>query len=108
MKDSQTQKPYANKNAESVLEVMRVLTRNMADGFTPTELARATGYSQSAITRYIYTLEKTGFAERIPETGRICPSMWFAQASLGMLESLDSRIRRTTERKQRMHRGLHG
>jgi DNA-binding IclR family transcriptional regulator len=103
-----TNQPPRHKESQSaakVLAVMKVLTRNFAHGFSPTELARETGYSPSDITRYIGTLESAGFAQRITETGRIRPSVWFAQSSLAMLQSLDSAQQRMTELQQRITKG---
>lgn len=92
------------KSAGKVLAVLKVLTRNMADGYSPTELARETGFSMSDITRYVNTLENAGFAERIQETGRVRPSVWFGQCAFAMLQSLDSRAERLNEIKQRISR----
>ncbi|MEC4750031.1 helix-turn-helix domain-containing protein [Methylomicrobium sp. Wu6] len=93
------------KSTLKVLAVMKVLTRNMAHGFSSSELARETGLSASDITRYVNTLENAGFAERIAETGRIRPSIWFAKSSLAMLHSIDQAQERLGEIKQRMNRG---
>lgn len=98
----------AEKNTNSaakVLSVLDVLLRNFAHGFSPTELARETGYSASDITRYTQTLEKSGFAERIPETGRIRPSHRFAQYSIQILKSLDSAAARIKESQDRLNKG---
>jgi DNA-binding IclR family transcriptional regulator len=62
---------------------------------TPTELA--TGLGSSSITRYVATLEEKGFAERIPETGRIRPSVRVAQQAVGILRSLDAAKQRVDE-----------
>ena len=61
------------QSAGKVLEVLNVLLGHFAHGLTPTDLVKATGLSASNITRYVATLEAAGFAERIPETGRIRP-----------------------------------
>lgn len=92
---------HTAKSAEKVLEVLTVLLGHFAHGLTPGELARATDLSPSNITRYVATLEEKGFAERIPETGRIRPSVKLAQHAVGILRSLEasrSRIDALTSR----------
>ncbi|WP_197329543.1 helix-turn-helix domain-containing protein [Ralstonia syzygii] len=79
-----------SQSAGKVLDVLNVLLGHFAHGLTPTELARATGLEPSSITRYVATLEEKGFAERIPETGRIRPSTRLAQHAVAILRSLDS------------------
>ena len=66
-------------------------------GLTQTDLVKATGLSASNITRYVATLEAAGFAERIPETGRIRPSVRLAQHAVGILRSLDAAKQRVDE-----------
>ncbi len=89
-----TNPSQTTKSAEKVLEVLTVLLGHFAHGLTPGELARATDLSPSNITRYVATLEEKGFAERIPETGRIRPSVRLAQHAVSILRSLEaSRIR---------------
>ena len=91
-----------NQSAIKVLSVLNVLLGHFAHGLTPTDLAKATGLSASNITNYVATLEEAGFAERIPETGRIRPSSRFAQHAVGILQSLDSARRRIDEMTNRL------
>lgn len=86
-----------NKSAEKVLEVLTVLLGHFAHGLTPGELAKATDLSPSNITRYVATLEEAGFAERIPETGRIRPSVKLAQHAVSILRSLEAARSRLDE-----------
>ncbi|MFB9159918.1 helix-turn-helix domain-containing protein, partial [Chromobacterium violaceum] len=86
-----------NKSAEKVLEVLTVLLGHFAHGLTPGELAKATDLSPSNITRYVATLEEAGFAERIPETGRIRPSVKLAQHAVAILRSLEAARSRLDE-----------
>ena len=79
-----------SQSAGKVLDVLNVLLGHFAHGLTPTELAKATGLEPSSITRYVATLEEKGFAERIPETGRIRPSTQFARHAVSILRSLDA------------------
>ncbi|MGV2287293.1 helix-turn-helix domain-containing protein [Trinickia sp. YCB016] len=90
------------KSAEKVLDVLDVLLSHFAHGLTPGELARATGLSPSNITRYVTTLEDGGFAERIPETGRIRPSVKLAQHAVAILRSLDGARQRIDEMQSRL------
>ncbi len=91
------EKKGMSQSAGKVLEVLNVLLGHFAHGLTPTELAKATGLEPSAITRYVATLEEKGFAERIPETGRIRPSVRLAQHAVGILRSLDAAKQRVDE-----------
>ena len=86
-----------SQSAGKVLDVLNVLLGHFAHGLTPTELAKATGLEPSSITRYVATLEEKGFAERIPETGRIRPSVRVAQHAVGILRSLDAAKQRVDE-----------
>lgn len=90
------------KSAEKVLEVLTVLMGHFAHGLTPGELAKATDLSPSNITRYVATLEEKGFAERIPETGRIRPSVKLAQHAVAILRSLDAAKSRIDELTSRL------
>lgn len=101
-----TTKTSPTESALKVLAVLDVLFRNFAYGFTPGELAKSTGFAPGDITRYVKTLEMAGFAERIPETGRIRPSHRLAQRAVQIMQSLnaakdriDSSINRITTRE---------
>lgn len=83
-------KTQGNQSGEKVLAVLDILLRNFAVGFTNGELSQATGFAQCDITRYVLTLEKSGFAERIPETNRIRPSHRLAQRAMQIMQSLDA------------------
>lgn len=85
------------KSAEKVLEVLTVLLGHFAHGLTPGELAKATDLSPSNITRYVATLEEKGFVERIPETGRIRPSVKLAQHAVSILRGLEASRQRLDE-----------
>lgn len=90
------------QSAGKVLEVLNVLLGHFAHGLTPTEIAKATGLEPSSITRYVATLEEKGFAERIPETGRIRPSSRLAQHAVSILRTLDSARQRIDELTHRV------
>lgn len=93
------------KSAVKVLQVLDVLLRNFAHGFSPKELIEATGFSGTDITRYVNTLEQAGFAERIQETGRIRPSHRHARYAVQILQSLESAQNRLTEARNRLYGG---
>lgn len=86
-----------SQSAGKVLDVLNVLLMHFAHGLTPTELAKATDLSPSNITRYVATLEEKGFAERIPETGRIRPSVKLARQAIAIMHSLDAARTRLDE-----------
>lgn len=90
------------QSAGKVLDVLNVLLGHFAHGLTPTELVKATGLEPSAITRYVVTLEEKGFAERIPETGRIRPSVRLAQQAVGILRNLEAAKGRLDELTSRL------
>ncbi len=97
-------KTRSTQSGEKVLTVLNVLLRNFALGFTPSELVNATGFSASNITGYVNSLEAQGFAERIPETGRIRASHRHAQFAVAIMRSLDDAERRARESMNRITR----
>ena len=94
-----------SKSAAKVLAVLDVLLRNFAYGFTPTELAKETGFSASDITRYVQTLELAGYAERIAETNRIRPSCRLAMRAIQIMVALDHAAQKIYELKTRIFIG---
>jgi DNA-binding IclR family transcriptional regulator len=90
------------KSALKVLAVLDVLFRNFAHGFSSGELAKETGFSASDITRYVQTLKNAGFAELIPETQRIRPSVRHAQYAVQVQQSLGEASRRIDETRNRL------
>lgn len=93
------------KSALKVLAVLDVLHRNFIHGFSNKELARETGFTASNITSYVQTLEKAGFAERIPETGRIRPSHRHARYAVQILNAISDAEQRIKESKSRLYMG---
>ena len=93
----------SNQSAGKAFAVLDVLWRNFANGYTPGELAKATGLSASNITHYDKALEAAGYAERIPDTGRVRVSVLAARKALQVMQSLDAEERRLTEIKNRLH-----
>lgn len=93
------------KSAAKVLEVLTVLMRNYAIGFSSTDLVKETGFTASDITRYVNTLENSGFAERIPETNRIRPSTKHVQFAIQVMRSVEQAKARINEIETRLLRG---
>ncbi|MBD3816443.1 MAG: MarR family transcriptional regulator [Halothiobacillus sp.] len=91
-----------NASALQVFRVLDVLMRHFAHGLTPGDLIKATGISGPNVTRYVATLEAAGYAERIPETGRIRPSVRFAQMAVTVMADIDRMSARVNEIKTRL------
>lgn len=91
-----------NQSTTKALGLMDLLFNHFAHGLTPTDLAQSSGLSASDITRYVATLEAAGWAERIPETGRIRPSVRVAQKAMTVLRSMDSARQRLDEIQARL------
>lgn len=94
--------PSIHKSAEAILTVLDLVLRHKVHGLTSSEIVKATGFSAPNVSRYIATLESTGWAERIPETNRIRASIRVAQRAVGILHDFDRAIERINETKYRM------
>ena len=92
----------ALKSAPKVLDVLNVLMGHFVHGLTLTDLAKATGNPMPTVSRYVDALESKGFAERIPETGRIRPSIRFAQLAVGILSDVERAQGRLSEIQTRL------
>lgn len=90
------------KSAAKVLNVLDILTRKFAHGYSPTELAQATGFAASDISRYVKTLIETGFAERIEETGRIRASVKFTRIGTEAIRSVEQEMTRIEQLRDRI------
>ena len=93
----------ALKSAQKVLDVLNLLMGHFAHGLTLTDLAKASGNPMPTTSRYVDALESRGFAERIPETGRIRPSRRFAQMAVGILTDIERAQTRLDEIKTSLH-----
>jgi DNA-binding MarR family transcriptional regulator len=91
-----------NQSATKLFTVLDVLWRNFTNGYTPGELAKATGLSASTITVYVKTLEEAGYAERIPSTDRIRVSVSVARKAIQVMQSVDAEELRITEIRSRL------
>ncbi|HEX9391503.1 MAG TPA: ECF-type sigma factor [Usitatibacteraceae bacterium] len=61
---------YNNEGQQRILELARLLAGNEFAGLTNVEIAKAMGISAPMVHRDLWNLEKAGYAEQIPETGR--------------------------------------
>ena len=103
MKNHATHAALLNSSALPIFRVLDVLALHFAHGLTPGDLVKTTGFSGPNITRYVSTLEAAGFAERIPETGRIRPSHRFGQMAIAILDDIDRAQGRMAAIKTRLH-----
>jgi DNA-binding IclR family transcriptional regulator len=92
-------------SAERVLAVLDVLLPHFAHGLAAGQVAAAARASPSATTRALLTLERAGYAERIPETGRWRPSHRLGRAATQMLHSLEAARERAEESRRRLAGG---
>ena len=90
------------QSADRVLTVLDVLLRHTVHGVTATELIQATGFTAPSISRYVATLEHSGWAERIPETNRIRASVRVAQRAMAVLNEFDKAQQRLNELRSRI------
>ncbi len=88
----------------TTLRILRLLEKHFSHGLTNGDISKATGISASQVVHHVAALEAEGFAERIPETGRIRASVRHAQACYGILKSLDDASNRVDELKTRITR----
>ncbi len=93
--------PYLVQASAKTLDVLAVLLEaNFLAGLSPNELAQATGMAPPDITRHVATLEAKGFAERLPDTGRIRASHSLARHAVRILSNLDAAQRRLDATRQ--------
>ena len=91
-----------NQSADKIFTVLDVLFRNFVTGYTPSELAKATGLTPTNITRAVLTLEKAGYAERIHDTGRIRVSVAVARKAIQVAQNVETAENRISELKTRL------
>ncbi len=92
-----------NQSAERILTVLDLLMQHFVHGLTPSEIVKSTGFSAPNITRYVATLEATGWAERIPETNRIRASVRLGQRAEQIRSDLEQAQRRIGELQSRIN-----
>lgn len=92
----------APEASRTTLRILNLLMRHFAHGLTNKDIAQSLGLQPSAVTRHVQALEEEGYAERIPETGRIRASVRLAQAAIQIMQSLDAASERLQEIKNRL------
>ena len=95
-----------HKSAAAILTVLDLLLRHTVHGLTPTDVVKATDYSAPNVSRYLKTLEETGWAERIPETNRIRASLRVAQRAVAVMNDFDQAQNRLMETRARITTNL--
>jgi DNA-binding IclR family transcriptional regulator len=88
-----------------ILRVLDLLLRHFPHGLTQADICKACDISPTACHTYVATLTESGFAETIPETGRVRPSHRLARAAFEILQALDSARTRTDESINRIRGG---
>lgn len=88
----------------TTLRILRLLERHFAHGLTNSEIAQATGIGPSVVIHHVAALDAEGYAERIPETGRIRPSVRYAQAAIQIQNDLNRASLRYQELQSRIDR----
>lgn len=91
--------------SRKTLKVLRALLPHFANGLAPGQIAEACQMNASTVTRHVGALIDEGFAERIPETGRIRPSHSLGRAAVSILASLDQAEQRIRESRARLGGG---
>ena len=90
------------QSSATTLRILGLLLRHFAHGLTNKDIAETLRLEPSAVTRHVQVLEAEGFAERIPETGRIRASVRMAQACHAVMVSLESAAARMNETRARI------
>ena len=80
--------PLSVKTLEKGLNLLNVLLRDFAGGFTPGELVTQTGLGNSDVTRYVNALVDAGFAERA-SGGRVHASHSLGRSAVNIMKSLE-------------------
>jgi DNA-binding IclR family transcriptional regulator len=87
----------------TTLKVLRLLEKHFAYGLANKDIAEGAGISQSQAIHHVAALIEAGYAERIPETGRLRPSVRYAQAAVTIMREVDRAAGRFTEIQSRFH-----
>jgi DNA-binding IclR family transcriptional regulator len=97
------EKTRAPRSSQTTLKILNLLLRHFAHGVTPSDVAKSLGISPSLVTGHVNALEAEGFAERVPETGRIRPSVRLAQAATLILRDIEGAAARFNELQSRIN-----
>lgn len=91
-----------DSSAGKVLSVLELVLRHSVHGLTHSDIVQATGLSAPSVSRYVAALEKSGWAERVSETGRIRASVRVARMAVGVMADLDKAQSRLSELRSRI------
>jgi len=95
------------QSSATTLRILNLLLRHFAHGITNKDIAQSLSLQPSAVTRHTQILEEEGFAERIPETGRLRASVRMAQACHAVMTSLEAAAARMAETRSRITTPIH-
>lgn len=98
-------RPCTQPTAGRTLDVLAALMPHFAHGLTPGDIAQVCRLHPSSVTRSVATLMEHGWAERIPATGRIRPSVRMARYAIAILRSLDAARAQLDELNDRLRAG---
>lgn len=88
------------------LRVLKLLPGHALDGLSNLQLAQASGFSPSAVTRILQVLIEEGLAEKT-ESGRFVPGMGLARLGVRTLDELDKSQQRIDEMRARIAASIH-
>ena len=99
-----TERARPPQASQTTLKILSLLQKHFVHGLTNGDISKSTGISASQVVHHVAALEAEGFADRIPETGRIRPSVRHAQACYQITRSLEDAAARVEELKSRINR----
>lgn len=95
---------YTNAAQQRILTLVLALFGDAVNGYSPSQLAKATGAPASAVTRDLDNLRTAGLAERDEATGhwRLTPRL--PQQAIKVFNAIDATQRRVDEARNRFTR----
>ena len=92
---------YLSDHLQSLLRVLDALFGHEVNGLLPGDLAKKAECTASQVTRIVANLRHAGWAETVPDTGRIRLGPKPVQGALKHMADLDRAERRLAETRQR-------
>lgn len=102
--NAEKEKKYSS-SGKKIFEVLDVLLRNFATGFTIKDLSAATGFKTPSVVFYLNTLIEVGYAEKIAETDRYRPSILLPRKVAKVAQSLENQIANAEQLMNRINAG---
>lgn len=96
------QNTKTHASAERILTVLDLLMRHFVHGLSASDIVKSENLTAPSVSRYLSTLEATGWAERIPETNRWRASHRVAQRAMTVLSEIDKAEQRLREMRVRL------